>query len=102
MLNECPETIFKIVSPEQWQKSLKANYVVVGEIDTHFIHFSTQEQVTSVLNKFWKDRPHVILKIDAKKLSGKLVMESNPGGINKYPHLYNGSIPLEAILEVTN
>lgn len=41
----------------------------------------------------------MVLKIDPSKLIGKLVFEVNPGGTQKYYHLYNGKIPLNAVIE---
>ena len=70
-------------------------------MDESFIHLATKEQVPHVAEKFWKGLDHAILKIDSKKLVGRLIFETNPGGTNKYFHLYKGSIPADAIVEVT-
>lgn len=92
-----PPYLYKIVSTEQWQESLILNQIVFSSMDTDFIHLATEEQIQSVVQKFWKEMDHIILKVDSKKLIGRLVYENNPGGANKYYHLYEGSIPLEAV-----
>jgi uncharacterized protein (DUF952 family) len=53
-----------------------------------------------IIEKYWAGvSEYVVLKIETAKLSGKLVLEANPAGTNKYYHLYNGSIPSNAIVE---
>lgn len=47
------------------------------------------------------DAEVVLLKLETAKLRGRLVYEVNPGGTTKYYHLYEGSIPLEAVVEAT-
>jgi len=96
-----PEFLYKIVSKKQWQESLLRNEVVSSPLDSDFIHLTTEEQVTNVIQKFWNNKDYIILKLTSNKLVGVLINETNPGGTNKYYHLYNGSIPLEAVKDVT-
>lgn len=96
-----PQYLYKIVSPEEWQESLMKNEVVRGELDQQFIHMATDAQLKHVAEKFWKGKKIVVLKIDPKKLPGRLVYEFNPGGSNRYYHLYEENIPLDAILETS-
>lgn len=53
-----------------------------------------------MLKKFWHDRDYVILKLNVRKLVGRLVYETNPGGSTQYYHLYEGKILLNAIEEI--
>jgi uncharacterized protein (DUF952 family) len=98
--NECPQYLYKILSLKNWQATDTMKAVQLSRDDDAFIHFSTLDQLERILNKFWPDAPEVvILKIDAQKLEGNLVFESNPGGINRYYHLYNGFIPINSIID---
>jgi uncharacterized protein (DUF952 family) len=96
--NEIPEFLYKIVSPEQWKESQEKGHLVLTAMDADFIHLSTEDQVEHVIKKFWKDSRYLILKLDSKKLKGDLKYETNPGGTTKYYHLYDGSIPLDAVV----
>ncbi|MBI5346074.1 MAG: DUF952 domain-containing protein [Chlamydiae bacterium] len=99
-MNRAPKYLYKILSKENWQKSQLLPFVYLSEMDKEFIHFSTEEQLDKIIQNFWSDvLEFVVLKIDTQKLIGNLVFESNPGGVNKYYHLYSGSIPIDAILE---
>jgi uncharacterized protein (DUF952 family) len=74
--------------------------VNLTDADQDFIHLAREDQLDRITKKYWdKDPEYVLLKIDTKKLPGKLVFEANPGGENKYYHLYDGSIPLKAVVE---
>ena len=99
-MKDTPEHLYKIVSPEVWKNSQEHNQVMPSGLDDHFIHLATEEQVPHILQKFWNQKDHVILKLDSKKLIGRMVYETNPGGSTRYYHLYEGKIPLDAVLEV--
>lgn len=93
--------LYKIISTYQWQKSLQQNRVVSTSLDSAFIHLATEEQLPRVLEKFWNGQECIILKLAVEKLVGRLVFETNPNGITKFPHLYEGYIPFEAIIDAT-
>lgn len=96
-----PNFLYKILSDDNWNQSQGKTDLKLSNLDSVFIHLSTEEQLDRIKNKFWADEKRFyILKLDCKKLKGKLVLESNPGGSNKYYHLYNGSIPLTSIVEI--
>jgi len=93
-----PVYLYKILSVGDWEKS--RGIVHVSSMDNAFIHLATQEQLPGILAKYWADVPeYVVLKVETAKLQGRLVFEANPGGVNKYYHLYNGSIPMNAVVE---
>jgi uncharacterized protein (DUF952 family) len=96
-----PEYLYKIVSMEQWQESLMQNRIVLSTSDDKFIHLAKEDQVEEVVRKYWSDKNHMILKLSVEKLIGLLIYEANPGRSTKYYHLYDGSIPLEAVEDVT-
>lgn len=65
------------------------------------LYTSKEDQLDRIIEKYWTDTPEfIVLKIYIDKLPGRLVYEANPGGSNKYYHLYNGSIPLNAVFEL--
>lgn len=95
-----PEFLYKVVSVQEWEESQTAGHVVPGALDTTFIHLSTEDQVNRIAKKYWASVPeYFVLKLDSKGLLGRLVLEANPGGENKYYHLYEGSIPLNAVVD---
>ena len=95
------EYLYKIVSIEEWQKSLLHNEIVLSSMDKDFIHLAKEEQVVHVAQKFWENRDYIVLKLASKKLVGRLLYEVNPGGTTQYYHLYEGNIPLDAVVDVT-
>lgn len=102
MDEELPTYIYKILSKEAWEASSELGFVQLTSDDDAFIHFSKIDQLERIISKYWKDQSEfIVLAIDPKKLPGRLVFETNPGGSAKYYHLYNGSIPLEAVVDVS-
>lgn len=96
-----PHYLYKVLSMEDWEESPALQSVKLPDADSEFIHFSRDDQLDRILSKYWAHIPKfVVLKIDTTKLPGKLVLEPNPGGIAKYYHLYNGFIPLDAVIGV--
>lgn len=92
--------LYKILSLRNWQATQNRKTVALSADDDVFIHFSTEDQIEKIIEKYWSEAPQfVILKIDRSKLEGRLVYETNVGGTTKYFHLYDGFIPFSAILE---
>jgi len=92
--------LYKILSLRNWLATQSRKTVILSAEDDAFIHFSTENQIERILNKYWADAPQlVILKIDRSQLEGKLVFEENKGGSTKYYHLYDGFIPFHSIVE---
>lgn len=95
-----PQYLYKILPVENWKKNRGMDSAKLTDADQDFIHFAREDQLDRIVGKYWDKVPeYVILKIDIAKLPGKLIFEANPGGENKYYHLYGGSIPLEAVIE---
>lgn len=95
-----PDFLYKILSLESWTASQKNTELQLTQFDAEFIHLSTLEQLDKIQKKFWGGVSHyIVLKLSTAKLQGTLKYEKNPGGETKYYHLYNGRIPLNAIVE---
>ena len=92
-----PTYLYIILSKDAWEENLQKEALSLGPEHEPFIHLSTEEQISRISEKFFKGIEHVVLKIETKKMQGHLVYESNPGGTNKYFHLYDGVIPLDAV-----
>lgn len=101
-MNHPPQYLYKILSLSNWQASQSKKTTQLSAEDDAFIHLATQDQLERIIAKYWADAPQfVILKIDSHKLEGKLVFEANPGGTTKYYHLYNGFIPFDSIVDLS-
>ena len=98
---ECNETyLYKVLSVKNWKLSQESDFLILSPMDQDFIHLAKEEQVERIVNKFWKQEPeYVLITLNPSSLEGNLVYESNPGGKNKYYHLYDGKIPLEAVVD---
>lgn len=98
--SQAPAYLYKVISRQAWEESKAQNQLILSPMDKDFIHLAKEDQVEYVVNKFWAGKDYLVLKLDTKKLVGKLVYESNPGGSTKYYHLYDGCIALDAVVEV--
>lgn len=92
-----PTYLYKIVTPAQWKESQSKTFLSLPSIDTDFIHLAEEGQVAHVIEKFWKEKTYVILKVKTDTLPGRLVHEANPGGTTLYYHLYEGHIPITSV-----
>ncbi len=99
---ETPKHLYKIISVKQWEQSKDKKNLVLSEMDKDFIHFSTNpDQVNYVVNKFWKNKPYILLTIDTQKTPGAYKLEWNSKKTDQFWHLYNGAIPHGAITKET-
>jgi len=92
--------LYKILSMPNWEATQNSQIVSISADDNAFIHLALEDQLERILNKYWSEaHQYVILKVDVSKLEGTLRYETNEGGTTKYYHLYQGVIPLSAIVE---
>lgn len=92
-MNASESVLYHLISPEDWKEQ------TVVATDDPFIHLATEQQLSKITAKFWEGKDYVLLTVDPKRLTGRLVYEANPGGTAKYYHLYDGGIPIEAVLD---
>ncbi len=92
--------IYHIVTPEVWEKFENEPEYEAESLQTeNFIHCSYRHQLETVLERYYKDQPKVlILHINAHFLTAKLIAEASTGG-EIYPHIY-GKINKTAIVEI--
>lgn len=95
-----PKYLYKIVSMDNWCESQARPVLKLSSLDDRFIHLAAENDIGRILEKYWSGYQEVvILKLETDKLKGRMEFEANPGGSNKYYHLYNGTIPREAVVE---
>lgn len=95
-----PQHLYKVLSLDDWKKSQSQSYVILSKDDHPFIHLARDDQLNRITEKYWSNAAeYIVLKIETNQLPGRLVYEVNPGGSNKYYHLYEGAIPLKAVIE---
>ena len=96
-----PTHLYKITTLQLWNASQKAKTLQLTTMDEEFIHLSEKHQVKKIIKKFFPDAQQVVvLTINPKQLPGRLVKERNPGGTNEYFHMYDGAIPMSAVVDV--
>lgn len=102
LIMDMPDKLYKITTPENWEASQLQDSLSLEpqDITDGFIHFSREDQVDYVLERFYKNKPYVILVIDPNLLKGRLVYEYNSKKTDKFYHIYDGAIPMDSVLEV--
>lgn len=95
-----PKFLYLVLSKEEWNNSQGIQQLKLSSHHDAFIHLATEQQVAKILEKFWPGKECVIVKVDTNMLKGRLVFEKNPGGSNKYYHLYDGYIPQNAVIDM--
>lgn len=97
-MSSVPKRLYKVLARKDWDESQDLAFLPISPMDSHFIHFATEEQLPHVIAKFWKDKDYLVLAFDPSRLPGRLIYETNPGGTVQYYHLYEGSLPKSALL----
>lgn len=93
--------IYHIARPEDWESSAAAGEYSAESLESEgFIHCSFDEQLTGVLDRYYKGAGEVlVLEIDPELLGPKLVIEPSTGG-ELYPHIY-GKINVDAVTGIS-
>ena len=92
--------ICHITTASQWEAAqTSGEYVCSSLKDEGFIHCSEKNQVSEIINRYYKNLEDVIvLNIDSDKLKSQLVFEWSPSVQATFPHVY-GPINLDSIVE---
>ena len=93
--------IYHIVSPQYWKTHADKNTYFPETFEQEkFIHCSTIEQLSGVLERYYKGAGKVLrLGIDEEKLTVKPVYEAAANG-EEFPHIYGG-INKNAVVNVS-
>lgn len=91
IMNRNVKFVYRILKLNEWNqfKKKKIFYGNANDIDSGFIHLSTQEQVDDTVKIYFKDcKEVVVLKLDFSEINGSLRWEKSRNDIF-FPHLYN-------------
>ena len=93
--------IYHIVTPAVWESKRDENFYEAESLRAEgFVHCSYQNQLETVLERYYKNESKVfILTINPNLLTAELIAESSTNG-EIYPHVY-GKINHSAIVDVT-
>ena len=98
------KAIYKISIPENYNPTNASDCIKLNDLDVKsgFIHTSHGNQVSKILEKFFKNEKQVLLlELDVNELQKngvELKVESNRPGGDCFPHLYGKQqIPTSAI-----
>ena len=94
------QTLYKLLSREEWQQVLEAQALAGFGIDLTdgFIHLSTKEQVKETARLYFPGLDDLMLvSIDSSGLNDSLRWEESRAGA-LFPHVY-GVIPMAAVLD---
>ncbi len=93
--------IYHVTTKSEWEKALSnGKYEAPSLFSEGFIHMSKEDQVSGVLNRYYKGvNDLVLLHIDEKLLSAELKYELSPSVNQEFPHLF-GALNVEAVVNV--
>ena len=95
--------IYHVTTKQQWNDALLKGYFDEPSLAIEgFIHNSTQEQVSGVLERYYKGQNNLILlHIDEAKLEAELKYELSASVNELFPHVF-GNINLDAVVKTTD
>lgn len=93
--------IYHITNKQSWENAKPHElYTVPSLTDEGLIHCCEEEQVSGILQRYYKDTSDVvILTIDTEKLRSQLVYEWSPSLEATFPHIY-GPINTDCVVAV--
>jgi len=92
--------IYHFTPKDRWAEGKAVNrYLPEAFSEEGFIHCSTLQQILGSANKHAdKTKEHILLKINPKALTSKLLYELSGSGAGPFPHIY-GPLNNEAVIE---
>ena len=101
-MNIQSELIYHITTAEQWEKAKSIGFYEADSLAVEgFIHCSTEDQVTGVLERYYQGQTGLVkLTIDRQKVDRPVIFEL-AGSINEvFPHIH-GVLNLDAVVDIT-
>ena len=94
--------IYHIVQKAKWHDSKGQTFYEEESLAAEgFIHLSTKEQVTGVLERYYKGQNDLLLlHVDENKLTAELKYELSPSVNEMFPHLF-GKLNKDAVVDAT-
>lgn len=94
------QTIYHVVSAETWSTfDGEPSYEAESLRSEGFIHLSEQQQISGVLDRYYKNVPNLLLlHIDPARLTHELRYEAAANG-ELFPHVY-GPINKDAVVDI--
>jgi len=92
--------IYHVTTKAAWEQALQNGFYETASLQTEgFIHNSTQQQVSGVLDRYYKNATDLLLlHIDESKLTSPLKYELAPSVNEEFPHIF-GPVNLDAVVE---
>lgn len=94
-------TLFHVVETSEWESQIHSpTFLPATYASEGFIHLCTEEQLPSVLERYYAGRTDIsLLTLDAESLKDHLKMEPGPTG-DYFPHLFS-AIPSSAVIKIS-
>jgi len=93
--------IYHVTTKSEWVKAMSIGKYEAPSLHSEgFIHLSKQDQVSGVLERYYKGVTDlVLLHVDETLLSAELKYELSPSVNQEFPHLF-GALNIEAVVNV--
>jgi glutathione S-transferase len=97
------EPLYHVALPEDWAEAERTGCYPwstrgMRQDDVGFVHLSYAHQWAAVVERFYFDRPDVVvLVVDPALLGGEVRVEPAPDTGELFPHLYD-RLPVEAVV----
>ena len=93
--------IYHVTTKSEWVNAMSIGKYEAPSLHSEgFIHLSKQDQVSGVLERYYKGVSDlVLLHVDETLLSAELKYELSPSVNEEFPHLF-GALNVEAVVNV--
>ena len=93
--------IYHVTTKLEWAKAVSiGKYEASSLLSEGFIHMSQKDQVSGVLDRYYKGvNDLVLLHVDETLLTAELKYELSPSVNQEFPHLF-GALNVEAVVNV--
>jgi uncharacterized protein (DUF952 family) len=94
------EFIYHVISQIDWDEISETEFYAPDSlIREGFIHFSHEDQIPGVIERYYKDQTGLlVIKVEVNKLKSNLRLEKVPD-TGLFPHLY-GKLNLDSVVGV--